>query len=654
MDSLNMSTSYWDGNPVDMAEQSVLARKEPKQSYVENFVEKLKEKLETSQNALDATLQNISNDDLTGLNETQVENLDDIVEKEIDNIEVTTGQEAKAYKEKLKEGLKISKKSVEYIKKLKTKYEEEKKLTTELQEKANSTIETLAEVYAEFDLTKARDAQRAQFQYDNRMRMNKMVATSPPPKFDDYAGGKKAANLLAFLNEDLEEYYEDLGVYEIKEKCRMLIKIFGKECNEHKQTTRRFLLQQPIQKAIEDQTLTARVLYKELVHYIFATRPEGNIGKRKDNESLTNYLERWFTLKSYCGSRQDRQGLEVMKSIFRNTGVLNCKDEVIMELKKEFYVKQLCNKTISRAEVIGVAQRLDMLYADTKKHELHIIGAAEEHVAGMIAIDKSKDSEIDELKRKVEQLVTLNKQKLNFGNNRSQQGNQDNDQRQCYKCGETGHIRRTCPQNSRNGGQGFKNSNNFQQNKGYNGKGYQNNNYKKFNNNNYNNNNKNYNQYNNNYNKNRTQVSEISQFSEVHEGLCTFEIQINKVEFEFDNKGELREYVTTEVVAGKNEKTLLDSGASASAVSAELIAEIGQSDQIDQTRAGSVKMANNKAVPSCGRISIAIKVNGKSFTVDFVVIEGLSPSVILGAPFLDKTGVLKKFKEAIKEAGLKN
>jgi len=635
MDPLNMSTDYWNGKPAELASKSIRARQAPTQGYIDQFATELKEAIETNQTLLDQTIDNKQNGEEPPekVEDTEIDNLDTIVEQEINGLTITGGDEATAYKEKLKEGLKMSKKSIDFIKKLKQKLADEKANNAIIQENAQKTIEEIAQLYAGFEVDKAQKEDEANKNLQTKIKINKMVAQNPPPKFDNYRGGKSAADLILFLNEELEEYFEDLCIFEKLEKCRLLTKIYGNDCAQHKQTTKRFLQQKSSVEMIENENITMMTVYKELVHFIYAVRPEGNVGKRRATESLTNFLERWFTLKDYCGSKQQTQGLQVMKSIFNNTRILNCQPEVLTKFKEEFYVKQLCNKPISKNEVMGFAQRLDMLYADEKASEMHVLSAAtpSAEVAGLIAIEKGKTEEVERLTKLVEQMLEANKSSDKKEYNRNPQTyNNNRSQRaiQCWKCQGYGHIARKC----RAGNQGQKQF-------------YNNNNNNKKHYNNYNNNNKNF---------QNAQKPAIADYNNVVNQVSTFEVQMNKMSMEFNEQGELREYLITEVVPGTSEKTLLDTGASESAVSEELIKQINLEDKIDRSHSGNVAMANNSVVQSAGRIKINIAIKSISYAVDFVVVSDLSPRVILGAPFLNQTGILKKFKDAVREAGLKN
>ena len=481
----------------------------------------------------------------------------------------------------------------------------------------------------------------------NRIQLTKLMAMNPPPLFDTNPRFGSASGLLSFLNEELEDYFSDICVEDKTEKCRLLLKIFGGKSEEYKRTTRRFFKQSEIQTLIEDPDTEMRIVYKELVHYMFVEKPKGNVGVRKNAESLTNFLERWFTLKNYCGVPVNKQGKSVIAGIFKNPSILNCSAEVIREFKKEFFVKHANDQNIDKAAILGFAQRLDMLFSGENELGVHALNSAVDiRETGMVAIDKQRSNDdMKDIKSHLADLVSeikdsrnnnkpYNKQaKNNFGIkhwNNMNTGSKDTNYDGCWTCGADDHMRRDCPQYN----QGSYNGNK----KG--GKGsYNNNNKNKYNKGSFNNKNRNYNNTRNGGNS---------------QGINAFEVDTDS--FCVMGMGnDMREYVDTAIVPGSSERSLLDTGATMDAISAQLLTECGLADKVSNAEAGRVALADGTSVKIEGTIVIPVEVNNKKHKVQFKVVDKLQPKIIYGIPFLEETGILNKFRESVREhLGKKN
>ena len=114
------------------------------------------------------------------------------------------------------------------------------------------------------------------------------------------------------------------------------------------------------------------------------------------------------------------------------------------------------------------------------------------------------------------------------------------------------------------------------------------------------------------------------------------------------NGADMREYVDTAVVPGAKEKSLLDTGATMNAICSKLLAEYGLSDKVDSSKAGLIQLADGTKVKSEGSISVQVEVGGKNYHVEYKVTPNLRPRIIYGAGFLDTTGILQNFRDAVK------
>ena len=130
-------------------------------------------------------------------------------------------------------------------------------------------------------------------------------------------------------------------------------------------------------------------------------------------------------------------------------------------------------------------------------------------------------------------------------------------------------------------------------------------------------------------------------YSDVRTSIRTFSVEIGKLTLK-DN-GDLREYVDTTIVPGSTEKSMLDTGASDNAICPKLLAEYGISDQVDSSKAGFARLANNSIHRMDGEISVKIALGVKEYVVNFKVVPNLSPRIIFGVPFLKESGVLRYF-----------
>ena len=129
--------------------------------------------------------------------------------------------------------------------------------------------------------------------------------------------------------------------------------------------------------------------------------------------------------------------------------------------------------------------------------------------------------------------------------------------------------------------------------------------------------------------------------------MNTVSIEICEVVCSKDSNGDLREYINTSIGNGTAIKSLCDPGAQANGISPKILSEHGMSDLVDETQKGQAKMADNHIVETRGVVTIDCEIEGETESVPFAVIENLSPSIIYGTPFLNKTGVLADFRQSI-------
>ena len=307
---------------MNLVEQTVLSEQLTKNQVFSNMTDDLKAKMADNKEQLDATMASVD------LNTTA-----QLVQEDQKNIEVANLEEdvnaalaeiqANEKDEKLKEALMLQGKAAQFILTLKDQLKESNERNQELVQTADTNQANMLTVLNAYEQQQENVHQHFNVDINNRLQLTKLVAANPPPVYDNSRHFGTACGLLAFLNEDLEDYFLDICVYSNAEKCRLLLKTFGEKSDEYKRTTRRFFQQVEIDQLIKDQDTQMCTVYKELVHYMFAEKPKGEVGTRKQAESLTNYLERWFTIKSYCGVPDRKQGKSIMNTIFAKPTIKN-------------------------------------------------------------------------------------------------------------------------------------------------------------------------------------------------------------------------------------------------------------------------------------------------------------------------------------------
>ena len=125
------------------------------------------------------------------------------------------------------------------------------------------------------------------------------------------------------------------------------------------------------------------------------------------------------------------------------------------------------------------------------------------------------------------------------------------------------------------------------------------------------------------------------------------DIKMSKISTELAESGDIRRYVSVEIVPGSSEKCLLDTGASGDGISPSLLSECGLSDKVDSNKPGICTLADGTTRKVSGEINIPVTIGSKTHEVQFKVVENLQPRVCLGTTFMNKTGILADFDAAI-------
>ena len=110
------------------------------------------------------------------------------------------------YKAKLEEALKLQEKATQYILSLKDRCKQSDQLNKELVEQVKKNNQNMLEKVVEGEIAQAAAQEQFNKDHANRLKMTEMAAVHPPPKFDSYKNFGTAVGMLAFMNEELEEY----------------------------------------------------------------------------------------------------------------------------------------------------------------------------------------------------------------------------------------------------------------------------------------------------------------------------------------------------------------------------------------------------------------------------------------------------------------
>ena len=374
--NVTKSGTYWEGGPVTLTE-SITTRKATADSY-DAFIAELREQIERTKTEFDITLAETKLNQSAAIREKKIT---DYEVTDIDDIVETTAAEIKEAEraDKIKEFLKLQYQAASFIVELKGRIKETEDINRNLKAQVEHHNNALIRQVTEIE----KEKQRVTMNTTNRLKITKMIGSNPPPKFDDHKAFGTPNGMLAFLNEDLDEYFEDICLTDMREKCRLILKTFGQKSEDYKCTARRFFRQETVDQLIRHADVTMRIIYKELVHFVFAIKPKGDAGKRRNGESLANYLTRWFTIKDYCGIPENKQGTGVIRTIFDKPELLDCREDIIREIKAKFFVPYANDDNISKGALLGFAQRLDMLFAERNESGIHAIGSYEQKYSGI-------------------------------------------------------------------------------------------------------------------------------------------------------------------------------------------------------------------------------------------------------------------------------
>ena len=596
--------------------------------------EKLREKAEA--NPLYKTVLNSSNLE-------DVEEDSDFTAPDIEQGDHTSMLEA--YKAAYEEKCRIEQKAISYIETLHGEVDSSRKVQDDLIAEAQIRAASIMEAnYSALKQEAEKSAMMGENKVGDKFRFSMNVRKNPPPLYDLKIDS--AFSLIMFLNEDLEEWFEEMDITEKPDKCHQILKIFGSETMGHRQTARRFFKQASVVAAANDKNLTMGDIYKSLVSYIYASRPDSKLEKRASKETLTNYIEKWWTIKQYCGVEPNKIGTQILNDIFKDAELLTGMDKAFEKLKEKFYVNTLMDKEIQKGDLIGYATQLDVLYPVT---ELLTANSCKNQIAGLVALDKAQENTLSttlsKLTENLEQVSNQNARLESFYRKKAEprsynqngrggyRGNYNGadkykrSQEKCYRCGrdhpsntcrfngtchycqKPGHMAQVCQKKLRDGNTGRPS---------------------------------------NAENGNWRGASDIRKpFGKPKAQFNSIVIDLCEVSMRRNSNGDLREYISTSIGNGTPIKSLCDPGAQENGIATSTLNEYGLSDLIDEGTKSKARMADDTIVDTLGCIELECDVEGNKKKIRFAVIDKLNPAIIFGTPFLNETGVLADFRKSI-------
>jgi len=152
-----------------------------------------------------------------------------------------------------------------------------------------------------------------------QMKIRKYLNQNPPPLVSkiQYSSSMK---LLIYLNENFEEYCQEMCLESLKQKCMVIHKIFSEndaKALDLKERTKLFLRMNLIQELIETDKISSRELYVNLVQYILSKPIEFELNTRKKGTSFTVFLDQYWTFKSIAAQLQHKSESKFWKKYLK-------------------------------------------------------------------------------------------------------------------------------------------------------------------------------------------------------------------------------------------------------------------------------------------------------------------------------------------------
>jgi len=201
----------------------------------------------------------------------------------------------------------------------------------------------------------------------------KTVRKFPPPKYFEQ-NNRSAASLLIFLNEEINEYCEEVPCLSLNNKCYVVRKIFEGDTQESEnfhEKTKIFFAMDKIVEGIKDYSLNEKHIYLNLVQFLYHTSPSFEMTERKPGQSWVVYFKKQWTLKHYCNeSLTDTEIADsIVLTLIESPKLLNTSKEVLLKFNMKFKISQMIGNVINKNELIAFAMELDAFYSDAAVHE---------------------------------------------------------------------------------------------------------------------------------------------------------------------------------------------------------------------------------------------------------------------------------------------
>ena len=217
--------TFWEGGPMKLTESVIDKKKKSSDAFL-NFTNTLREQLYVTKDELDATIASIPNEDTAGI--LKQSESDEVIEDLETTVDAKVGDIAENDREnELKEAFKLQCKAAQYIANMKEQLKETNELNKKLVDQMNKERENVLDAVKTQEVLDRDLDSKFNVNVANRIQLTKLIAANPPPVFENSPRFGSAGGLLAFLNEEVEDYFLDICVEETAEKCRLLLKIFG-------------------------------------------------------------------------------------------------------------------------------------------------------------------------------------------------------------------------------------------------------------------------------------------------------------------------------------------------------------------------------------------------------------------------------------------
>ena len=190
------------------------------------------------------------------------------------------------------------------------------------------------------------------------LKIMQIVNSNPIQAF---TGKESVTNLLFYFHQTAETYFSKYRIQDLETKSQILNDSF-RESPELLQNFKRLKTLENFQKCIESKENASKKLiqfYHLIALYIAKDTSVREIPKRQDNQSITNFLEKWCLTKKYHADDESRIGLEILQQIFTDSSILCVPSFVMFKFREEFSLKVHCQENITIQALTDFGLKMD-------------------------------------------------------------------------------------------------------------------------------------------------------------------------------------------------------------------------------------------------------------------------------------------------------